>query len=298
MLLVFGRTGQLAIELARVCAVRGIEARFLGRDAADLSQPEKIADVVESIRPEWVINAAAYTAVDRAESEPQLATTVNADAPAAIARACGRLSAPFVHVSTDYVFSGKSDRPWREDDPVAPLSAYGRSKAAGEAALRGLPNTLVVRTSWVFSAHGSNFVKTMLRLGAERPELRVVDDQRGRPTAAADLAEAVLACGERLRKDPSLAGVTHFANAGDTSWKSFAAAILAEGLAAGLPVQARVVGIPTKEYPTPAPRPKWSVLDTRGLESRFGVTPRPWAKALKDCVGELAARAADGRGAA
>lgn len=289
-LVVVGRTGQLAVELARAAAARGIEARFLGRHEADLARPDDAVRALKALRPDWVINAAAYTAVDKAESEPDLAMTVNGEAPGALARACARLGAAFVHVSTDYVFSGEAERPWREDDPIAPLSVYGRSKAVGETAVRDSgADALVIRTSWMFSAHGANFVKTMLRVGAERPELRVVDDQHGRPTSAADLAEAALACGERLRADRSLSGVTHFANAGATTWMGFAEAILEEGRTAGLPVQARVTGIPTSDYPTPATRPAWSVLDTSGLEARFGVSPRPWSQALRECVRELAA---------
>lgn len=288
-LLVIGRSGQLATELARACRRRGIEARFLGREEVDLLRPDEAARAVERARPRWVVNAAAYTAVDRAEAEPDLAMAANGKAPGALARACAAIGAPFVHISTDYVFSGAADRPWRESDQIAPLSAYGRSKAAGEAAVAASgADALVIRTSWVFSAHGSNFVKTMLRLGAERPELRIVDDQHGRPTAAADLAAAVLTCGERLLVDRSLAGVTHFANEGATTWKAFAEAILSEGAAAGLSVRATVTGIPTSAYPTPAKRPVWSVLDTSALEARFGVTPRPWGAALRECVRELA----------
>lgn len=289
-LVVVGRTGQLAVELARACAARGIETRFLGRDEADLSRPYDAARAIEATRPDWVINAAAYTAVDKAESEPDLAMVVNGEAPGAMASACARLGVPFLHVSTDYVFSGEGNRAWREGDLVAPLSAYGLSKAAGEKAVRDSgADALVIRTSWVFSAHGSNFVKTMLRVGSERAEVSVVDDQYGRPTSAADLALAVLDCGTLLRADRTLAGSTHFANDGATTWKAFAVAVLDEGRAMGFPIQAKVTGIPTSAYPTPATRPAWSVLDTSGLEERFGLRPRPWRSALRECVRELSA---------
>src|SRR5690554_5602274 len=197
--LVFGTTGQVARELARVGAERGVSLTALGRAEADLTDPDPCASTVMSSDADVVINAAAHTAVDRAETEPDLAQVINTEAPGAMARAAAERGLPFLHVSTDYVFDGRPGRVWREDDTPAPLSIYGATKLAGErAVLDSGGRAAILRTAWVFSAHGSNFVKTMLRLGAERSELRIVDDQRGGPTPAADIAGALLTMAEAL----------------------------------------------------------------------------------------------------
>lgn len=269
--LVFGRTGQLARALAR----RAPDATYLGRDAADLANPETCAQAVRDSGAEAVINAAAHTAVDRAEEEEALATTVNGDAPGAMARAAAAAGIPFLHVSSDYVFSGQGDAPYPVDAPIAPLGAYGRSKAAGEAQVAAAGGVhAILRTSWVFSADGGNFVKTMLRLGAERDALRVVDDQVGGPTEAGDIADALLAMLPAL-KDGAPSGAYHFAGAPDVSWAGFAEAIMTR---AGL--DCAIERIPSSEYPTPAARPLNSRLDCSRTEQVFGIARPDWRDGL------------------
>ena len=280
-LLVFGRTGQVARELAR-CADGAV---CLGRDAADLADPESCAALIAERAPSGVINAAAYTAVDRAEEEERLATAINGAAPGAMARACAARGIPFVHISTDYVFDGSGEAPWRPDDPVGPLGAYGRSKLAGEAAVRAAGGAhAILRTSWVFSAHGQNFVKTMLRLGAERNALRIVADQMGGPTPASGIARACLRILEGLGQDAEKSGIYHYSGAPDVSWAGFAREIFAQ---AGLRVA--VEEIPTAAYPTPARRPLNSRLDCATLASQFGITRPDWRAGLSDVLKELEA---------
>ncbi|MCR5877991.1 dTDP-4-dehydrorhamnose reductase [Phenylobacterium sp. J367] len=285
-ILQFGTTGQVGIELLRQAPCHDVALTALSRAQADLADPAACAAAVRAAAPDLVVIAAAYTAVDQAESDTAAADVVNGEAPGAIARAARDAGAAVVHISTDYVFAGDKGQPYREDDPIAPAGAYGRSKALGEqAVLESGARALVLRTSWVVSAHGKNFVKTMLRLaGGDRP-LRVVDDQLGRPTAAADIAGLILAQAPRLAAAPVGApewGVFHFANAGEVTWRRFAEAIFAE---AG--VAKAVEPIATAEFPTPARRPAYSVLDTGRLEQVFGVTPRPWPAALAEIVAEL-----------
>ena len=277
-ILVFGETGQVAREIARRAPVTA-----LGRDAADLSDPEACAAAILASDAEAVINAAAYTAVDRAEEEETLATAINAAAPAAMARAAAAKGVPFLHVSTDYVFDGSGETPWRPSDPTGPLGAYGRSKLAGEIGVRAAGGRhAILRTSWVFSAHGANFVRTMLRLGRRRDALRVVDDQTGGPTAAGDIADALLTMARALH-DGAPGGTYHFAGAPDVTWAGFAREIFAR---AGLDVA--VTGIPSSDYPTPARRPANSRLDCSTLEADFGI-PRPdWRKSLDGILAELA----------
>jgi dTDP-4-dehydrorhamnose reductase len=276
-LLVFGKTGQVATELA----VREPEATYLGRDTADLSDPEACAAVIRTARPEAVINAAAYTAVDKAEEEEDLATRINGAAPGAMAMACADLEIPFVHISTDYVFAGNGERLWRPDDATAPLGAYGRSKLAGEQAVVGAGGLhAILRTSWVFSAHGANFLKTMLRLSETRDRLTIVADQIGGPTPAGAIAEAALKITHELR--PENCGTYHFSGAPDTSWADFARHIFA---AAGREVE--VVDIPTADYPTPAQRPLNSRLDCSRLTAHFGIERPDWKAAVDEIVKEL-----------
>lgn len=275
--LVFGRTGQVATELQRQAEVIAV-----GRDRADLADPRACAAAIRDLRPGAVINAAAYTAVDKAESEEALATVINGEAPGAMAAACAALDIPFVHLSTDYVFDGTGERPWRPDDPTGPLGAYGRSKLAGEAAVRAAGGRAVIlRTSWVFSAHGSNFVKTMLRLSETRDALNVVEDQVGGPTPAAEIAAACLRIADALA-DPGRAGTYHFSGVPAVSWKDFAAEILA---LAGREVT--VTGIPTSGYPTPAARPANSRLDCSSLTAAFGIAPPDWRAGLRAVLAEL-----------
>ncbi|MDS9466322.1 dTDP-4-dehydrorhamnose reductase [Paracoccus sp. MBLB3053] len=278
-LLVFGSTGQVATELRRLAP----DASFLGREAAELSDPEACAAAILAHRPEAVINAAAYTAVDRAESETELAQCINSLAPAAMARAAAELGVPFLQISTDYVFDGSGERPWREDDATGPLGAYGATKLDGE---RGIAEAggqwAVLRTSWVFSAHGANFVKTMMRLGKERDELRVVADQHGGPTPAADIAAACLDMIRSMRKQPGKGGIYHFSGAPDTSWAGFARTIMKQ---AGL--SCRVTDISTSDYPTPARRPGNSRLDCRAIMRDFGIARPDWHAGLEKVVTEL-----------
>lgn len=274
-ILVFGKTGQVARELQAFAS--GIEPVIaLGREEADLTEPGACAAAIEDYASTAVINAAAYTAVDRAEDEAELATQINGAAPAEMARACAARDIPFVHLSTDYVFDGSGDAPWRPDSPVAPISSYGRSKLVGE---RGVVEAggryAILRTSWVFSAHGQNFVKTMLRLGTEREQLRVVADQIGGPTSAAAVAQACLAIAKQLACDPSKSGSYHFSGVPDASWADFARAIFAQ---AGLVCE--VVDISTTDYPTPACRPANSRLDCSATEAVFRIKRPNWQDGL------------------
>lgn len=277
-LLVFGATGQVARALQRLAP----RAVYLGRDRADLGDPQACAAAVLAHSPEAVINAAAWTAVDRAETEEAAATLVNGAAPTAMAHACARLGAPLVQISSDYVFDGSGEEPFATDDPTHPINAYGRSKLAGEVGVRaaGGPHA-ILRTSWVFSADGANFVKTMLRLGAERADLKVVADQIGGPTPAEAIARACLTIAGALRDDPGLSGTCHLSGSPDTSWAGFAEAIMAE---AALPC--RISPIATRDYPTPAPRPANSRLDCSSL-ARFGLQRPDWRPALKAVIAQL-----------
>jgi dTDP-4-dehydrorhamnose reductase len=260
----------------------------LGRNALDLTDSAALlAKVAE--RP-WaaVINSAAYTAVDKAESDQVTAWTVNAMAPAVLAAACAANGVPIVQVSTDYVFGGDRAGAWDIDDPVAPLGVYGASKLGGELAVRTSgARHAIVRTAWVVSAHGNNFVKTMLRAGAANPLLHVVDDQRGSPTSAVDLAQALMTITLCLARDADApTGTFHFSNAGATTWADFARAIFAQSAVRGGPV-AEVMPISTADYPTPAQRPANSLLSTAALTAAYGIRPRPWDAALGDILDEL-----------
>lgn len=276
--LVFGSTGQVALELQR----RLPDAVFLSRAAADLADPAACAAAIRAQRPSHVINAAAWTAVDRAETEEAAATVVNADAPAAMAQACADLGIPFLHISTDYVFDGSGTRPFTPTDPTAPIGAYGRSKAKGEAGVRAAGGAhLILRTSWVVSAHGTNFVKTMLRLGATRETLSVVADQIGGPTPAADIAQTLIAAAQAMRQG-HVGGTHHLSGAPDTSWADFAREIMAR---AALPCQ--ILDIPTSAYPTPARRPLNSRMDCSSLHAAFGVSRPDWQQGLDRILKEL-----------
>ena len=292
LVLITGARGQLGIELARAAWPDGWCAVPLGRDALDLADPEAIARVVAAghggIAWAAVVNAGAYTAVDKAEADIVAAWRVNALAPAALGAACNAAGIPLVQVSTDYVFPGDRSGAWAVDDPVAPLGVYGASKLGGELAVRTSgARHAIVRTAWVVSAHGHNFVRTMLRLAAERDALRVVGDQHGSPTGAADLAAALATVAVRLAEDARAPGGTfHFANAGATSWAGFAAEIFHQSIARG-GASATVEPIATAEYSTPAHRPANSLLDCSAIETAFGVKPRPWQDALGDILDEL-----------
>lgn len=278
--LVFGQTGQVAQELARRLP-QGVTAQFLGRSAADLSNPAACADAIATAACDVVINAAAWTAVDRAETEEPAAAVVNGAAPATMAQACARRGLPFLHISTDYVFDGSGTRAFGPDHPTAPLGAYGRTKLSGELGVAAAGGQwLILRTSWVVSSHGANFVKTMLRLGADRAHLNVVADQIGGPTPAAAIADALYTCAAAMLQGAQ-GGMHHFAGTPDTSWADFARAIMAAG---GL--DCIVNDIPSSAYPTPAKRPMNSRLDCTSL-ARFGLTRPDWHAALADIVGDL-----------
>lgn len=254
------------------------------RAEMDITNAAAVEAAVRACRPDAIINCAAYTAVDRAESEPELAGAVNIDGTRNIARAAAAAGVPVIHISTDYVFGGDGRVPYAPDAPTAPLGVYGETKLAGEHAIREhAPRHVIIRTSWVFSHRGANFVKTILRLAADRDELRVVSDQIGRPTSAADLADAVLVVADLVAEHAAVQGTYHFANAGQTSWFDFAKAILEELATRGEPVP-RLRAIGTSDYPTAARRPLYSVLDTGSFSDRFGVVPRPWRDALRDTM--------------
>jgi len=278
-LLVFGKTGQVATELKLLEP----NARFLGRDEADLSDPEACATALRAHAPSAVINAAAYTAVDRAEEEEPLATTINGAAPGAMAQACAALGIPLVHISTDYVFAGDGTAPWQPDDPTGPLGAYGRSKLVGEEAVRaaGGPH-VILRTSWVFSAHGANFLKTMLRLSETRDALNVVEDQIGGPTPAGAIASACQRIAKDLQVHPDRSGTYHFSGAPDASWADFAREIFSKAKR-----YVDVTGIPSRDYPTPAARPLNSRMACGTLESTFGIARPDWRAAVSDIVERL-----------
>lgn len=278
-LLVFGQTGQVARELARLAP----DAIYLGRDQADLTDPEACAQAIRAHAPRAVINAAAYTAVDHAEDNEALASIINGQAPAAMARECAAPGIPFVHISTDYVFDGAGDQPFAPDHPTAPLGAYGRSKLLGEEGVRAAGGVYaILRTSWVFSGHGANFVATMLRLGAGRDHLRVVADQIGGPTPAEAIARACLRIAKVLQEAPDKTGTWHFAGQPATSWAGFARAIMDQ---AGL--DCRIEDIPSADYPTPAQRPLNSRLDCATLTENFGIAPPDWQAALPEVIAQL-----------
>ena len=278
MILVFGKTGQLARELAADETVT-----CLGRDQADLSHPAACAAAIRQAQPQAVINAAAYTAVDKAESDEALASVINGTAPGAMAATCADMGIPFVTVSTDYVFDGSGTAPWQPGDATGPLNAYGCSKLAGEEAVRAAGGTYaILRTSWVVSAHGNNFVKTMLRLGRERDRLTIVADQIGAPTPARDIAAACLAMARQLAEDAGKSGTYHLQGAPETSWADVARAIFAEAN-----ITCQVEDIPTTAYPTPAARPLNSRLDCASLEQTFGILQPDWRLGLRDILKDL-----------
>ncbi len=287
--LVFGTTGQVALELARHAPGQDILIEALGRDRADLTDPAACAAAIAATDADVVINAAAYTAVDAAEDDGATAQLVNADAPGAMARAAALRGLPFLHVSTDYVFDGSGTRPWAEADPVAPLGVYGATKLDGERQVTaaGGPH-LILRTAWVFSAHGKNFVKTMLRLGADRETLAVVDDQRGGPTAAADIARALLILARAFHEGRGTSGIFHFAGSPTVTWAGFAEAIFA---ASALPRKPAITRIPTAAYPTPARRPANSALDCAHIRAIYAIEQPDWRRGLADVIRELEAKA-------
>ncbi len=284
-------TGQVGTELMRAAWPAGLRPEQRGRDRLDLGDRAAIAAAIAERPWTFVVNAAAYTAVDKAEADAEPAEAVNRDAPAAMAAACAKAGVPLLHISTDYVFDGTKAGPYTEDDPVAPLGVYGTSKEAGERAIRAvLDRHVILRTAWVFSAHGHNFVKTMLRLAGTHDSLRVVVDQHGGPTAAAAIAAAIVRVAEAVTVEgrDDLWGTYHFCGAPATTWHGLAEAVV-DGQS---PVTGRkppVRAIATEEYPTPAKRPANSILDCRRFESAFGLPQPDWRQDLADVLAELMA---------
>ena len=290
-ILVVGRSGQVAGALAESDWPEGFQIVCRGRSEIDLARIPEVRDAITHEKPDLVINAAAYTAVDKAESERDLAFAVNRDGPAALAEACARLAIPLIHLSTDYVFDGGKPGAYMEDDPINPLSVYGASKAEGEAAIRDrLGAHLILRCSWIYAPAGKNFVRTMLRLGRERSEIRLVMDQVGSPTAAEEVVRAVVGSANRILQGGLDFGTFHFCGAGSTSWFGFAEAIFALAPWQGSPP--RLIAIPTSEYPTPARRPANSVLDCQKFARLYGIRARPWRESLARCLNKIAAREA------
>jgi dTDP-4-dehydrorhamnose reductase len=289
-LIVTGTEGQVVRSLIERAAAEGVELRAIGRPSLDLADASSIEQAFAGVRADVIVNAAGHTAVDRAEAEEELATRINGIGAGLVAAAARRQGIPVIQLSTDYVFDGALDRPYREDDPTGPIGAYGRSKLAGERAVAAAhPDYVILRTSWVYSPFGANFVKTMLRLGETRSEINVVADQRGAPTSALDIADAIIAVARRLtssRNRKGLTGVFHMTGAGEATWADFAEAILAEAETHGRkPVAVRPIA--TAEYPTPARRPANSRLDGARLRDVYGVALPPWRQSLKSCVARL-----------
>ncbi|MEO9649018.1 MAG: dTDP-4-dehydrorhamnose reductase [Sulfitobacter pontiacus] len=281
-ILVFGHSGQVAAEL-RALDSDDVQITALARADADLTDPAACAAAINAHAPDAVINAAAYTTVDKAESDAETAQVINADAPAIMARTCAARDIPFVSISTDYVFSGAGDTPWAPADPTDPQSVYGRTKRDGEVAIvKAGGRYAVLRTSWVVSAHGNNFVKTMLRLGAEHETLTIVADQIGGPTGAAEIAPACIAIAKTLVSEPGKSGVYHFSGAPDTSWADLARAIFVAA-----EIACDVTDIPSSGYPTPAKRPLNSRMDCSATEAAFGISRPDWRVSLTHILTQL-----------
>ena len=294
-ILLLGKNGQVGWELQRALAPLG-ELTALDRQGddglcGDLTNLDGLAATVRAVQPQVIVNAAAYTAVDKAEGEPELAQRINAEAPAALAREAAALGALLVHYSTDYVFDGSGSAPWAEDAPTGPLGVYGATKLAGEQAIAqtGCPH-LILRTSWVYAARGGNFARTMLRLAQERERLTVIDDQWGAPTGAELIADVTAHAVAQTRQQPAKAGIYHLTAAGETTWFSYAKFVLALAGQAQKAIKIKateLLPIPTSAYPTPARRPHNSRLDTRKLQTRFGLALPPWQHGVRRMLAEI-----------
>ncbi|KXV72519.1 dTDP-4-dehydrorhamnose reductase [Acetobacter cerevisiae] len=291
-ILVTGGKGQLATSLVNL---GGPRIRCVGRPGFDFDKPETLAATLDAIKPVAVVNAAAWTAVDLAESEPEGAARANTTGPEELARLCAQRGIPLIQVSTDYVFSGDKGAPYVETDPVSPETVYGRTKADGESkTLAANPKTIVLRTSWVYSAHGKNFVRTMLNAGAKNPALKVVGDQKGNPTSSDDLAEAILSILAVLEKDgwkDAFAGIYHACGTGETTWHGLAVAALRDALPHGQKMP-EVTAIRTEDWPTPAKRPADSRMDNSKLTRVFGVTMPAWQDSVRKTVDQIFAQSA------
>lgn len=281
--LITGANGQVGSQL--VARLHGKAEVFAAdRNQLDITDRGRVWQIVRAFRPDFIINAAAHTAVDKAQSEPESAYAINATGAANLALAAQDTGATILHISTDYVFDGKSEIPYRETDPAAPQNVYGSSKLAGEQAVQAAcPRHIILRTAWVFNEQGGNFVKTMLRLGASRDSLGVVADQFGSPTYAGDIAAALIAMSEHIHQQSNAYGIYHFSGSPCVSWHGFAAAIFAQAVAQGILPQAPVLNeMTTADYPTPASRPANSRLDCRKIQAVFGIQPSDWQAALSD----------------
>ena len=296
--LITGHKGQLGMDLMRCARSRDINAVGAGRSQCDITSRESIERFIADAGPfDAVINAAAYTAVDRAESDAENAYAVNRDGAGLLARTCACHGTPLIHISTDYVFGGLRTEPYRPTDSIAPAGVYARSKAAGEDEVRrSLDRHIIVRVSWLFGRYGNNFVKTMLRLGRERETLQVVDDQIGSPTYAGDLAAALLQMTERLAGEDASWGTYHYSNLGALTWYAFARKILSFARIYEKLAVREVNPILTANYPTPAPRPHYSVLDCSSFDQAFGIVRRPWWEGLKEMLADLYADERSGQG--
>ncbi|NEO21511.1 dTDP-4-dehydrorhamnose reductase [Moorena sp. SIO4A5] len=288
-ILLTGITGQVGQELEDTLSPLG-QVIGVGRSDMDLAEPESIRQVIHQIKPDVIVNAAAYTAVDKAETELALAKSINAVAPTIMAEEAQNLGAILLHISTDYVFDGKKNTPYTEQDTPNPIGSYGKSKLQGEEGVeQKCDRNLILRTAWVYGTRGhGNFVKTMLRLGAEREELRVVADQVGTPTWAKDIAVTITQLLQAMDSNPVVGGIYHFTNSGVTSWYDFAVAIFEEAKLLGFPLKLqRVVPITTPEYPTPAQRPAYSVLSNQKISQTLGTYPPHWRQSLRQMLAEL-----------
>lgn len=290
-LLVTGVEGQVARSLLERGPALGVDVIAVGRPQLDLARTETIARALAPHRADVIVNAAAYTAVDRAEGEVEAAFAVNADGAGAVASACSTIGVPLIHLSTDYVFDGFAIAPYQESNAVAPATAYGRSKAAGEqAVLTECDDSVILRLAWIYSPFGTNFARTMLRLAKDRDVVRVVADQYGAPTSALDIADAIIAVARRLGadRDSHLRGVFHMTSQGAATWAQFAAAVFEESERLGGP-SARVEPIATSDYPTPAIRPTNSRLDCSKLQAAYGVSLPDWCASVGEVVARLLA---------
>ena len=293
-ILLFGKNGQVGWELQRSLAPLG-ELVALGSSGhaglcGDLSDLAGLAETVFKVKPDVIVNAAAYTAVDKAESEPEQARLINALAPGVLADEAQKLGAWFVHYSTDYVFDGSSDRPWQETDATGPLNVYGRTKLEGEQAVTRCAKHLIFRTSWVYAARGANFAKTMLRLAQEREQLKVIDDQIGAPTGAELIADVTALALRAVLQKPEQAGIYHLAAGGEASWFDYARFVIEQARQRGLPIKVApeaIEPIPTRAYPLPAKRPHNSRLDTRRLKQSFDLALPDWRVGVTRVLGEV-----------
>jgi dTDP-4-dehydrorhamnose reductase len=287
--MITGVNGQLGWELSRQVGRTNMEPILFDRDGLDISDQSMVARIFAVEKPDLLINAAAYTKVDLAESQPDTAFTVNRDAPGYLAQCCATAGIPMIHISTDYVFDGSRSDAYPESFPLSPIGVYGRSKAEGEGLVQKyLDRYLIVRTSWVYGIHGQNFVKTMLRHGREKDRIGVVSDQAGSPTSATDLAEALLLLASQIEEKKDIRwGIYHYCGQGITTWFDFARAIFDAAHLFGYPHTPLVAPIPTADYPTAVKRPAFSALDCRLISQYFGIIPRPWKESLIEVLKEI-----------